>query len=117
MGTWLLSKKLWSFINTKTSPASFMWAHFRGLATLFNKDTLEPDLQAESVHVLADNAYCGGWAIEAVMSEARFGHIPRTGTPSITIMSLRWRNRCNQEAQYHSECIISSAYCIDTSRH
>ena len=51
----------------------FHVAHFHGLATLCNKDTLEPDLQAESVHVLADNAYCGGWAIEAVVSEARFG--------------------------------------------
>ena len=78
----------------------FHVAHFRGLATLFNKDTLEPDLQAESVHVLPDNAHCGEWAIEAVVSEARFGHIPRTGTSSITMMSLRWRNGTRNGPMY-----------------
>ena len=70
----------------------FHVAHFNGCATLFNQHTLEPDLEVKSIYVLADKACCGGWACEAVVSEAWFRRIPRTGKSSFTMISLHCHN-------------------------
>ena len=64
-------------------------AHFHGCATVFNKDTFEPDLRVKSIYVPKVQAYCSIWAKEVVITRACFRRIPCDGKSSFAIMSLQ----------------------------
>ena len=69
-----------------------MLLHFRGCATLFNDNTFELDFQVESIFVPRDTWYCSGWALELVITKARFSRIHLNGKWSFTVMSLPCHN-------------------------
>ena len=48
------------FLEADATTRQFRVAHFRGRATLVNKDTFEPDLQVKSTYVPSDKACCSG---------------------------------------------------------
>ena len=69
----------------------FHVTHFRGCAALFNKHTSEQDIEVKAIHNPTDKANCSGWALEAVISNARFRRTPSNGKP-YTMMSLHCQN-------------------------
>ena len=76
------------FLQHKDITRQFHVAHFRECPTLFNTGTFALDLHVKSFCVPAEESYCSGWALEAVLSKARFRRIPRNGRSSVANMSL-----------------------------
>ena len=65
----------------------FHIAHFCGCSTLFNSNSFEPDLEAKSLVVLRTQN-CQEWAVEAVITKARFRRVPKDVKDSCTMISL-----------------------------
>ena len=97
------------FLEHDAITRQFHVAHFRGCATLFNKDTFGPDLQVKSIYAPSERAYCSGWALEAVISKARFALIPRHGKSSFATKSLHCHSAVDKKRSIAQN--VFSAVC------
>ena len=88
------------YLQHKCLTNHFEITHFAGCVVLFNKDTFHSDIKVYSVHlhdigsgqqqVVREGQ--SGWVLQAVISRASFGRVPRNGKSYFTMMSLRIHN-------------------------
>ena len=73
------------FVQCEEITSKFFVTHFRGCVALFNKHTVEQNIEVKAIGT--DKVECSSWAFEVVISRSRFRVTHRNGKSYFKMMS------------------------------